>query len=143
MTAARAWTGADSLRLLALALLLAQGGIHLQQYEGPLNAVPTIGTLFVLNAVGAVAIALLIAGSRGIGARLGALAGLGLTLGALVSLAITRAGTLLNYSEPNLRAAVVLAAAVELAGVIALSAFLLAGRRDRVARLRVDWTRPA
>ena len=39
-------TAADGLRLVAVALLLVEGGIHLQQVEGPLNAVPTINTLF-------------------------------------------------------------------------------------------------
>jgi hypothetical protein len=61
MTGRRAWTTSDSLRVTAVALLLAEGAIHLQQYEGPLNAVPTINTLFVLNAIGAAAIALVLA----------------------------------------------------------------------------------
>lgn len=142
MTAPRAWTPSDGLRLLAVGLLLAEGAIHLQQYEGPLNAVPTINGLFVLNAVGAAGIALVLAGSRAHVAVLAALAGLGLTLGALVSLAITRAGTLFSYSEPTLRAAVGLAAIVELAVVFALVAFVLVRRRER-APARVDWTQPA
>lgn len=53
MSAPGRWSIADSVRLVAVALLLAQGAIHLQQYEGPISAVPTINTLFVLNAVGA------------------------------------------------------------------------------------------
>lgn len=146
MTGRPAWTGPDALRLVAVALLLAEGGIHLQQYEGPLNAVPTISTLFVLNAVAAGAIALALAGSRGLVSVLGSLAGLGLTLGALVSLAISRAGTLFEYSEPTLRAGVVFAAVVELALVLALAAFLLARRREvgsGRAAPRVDWTQTA
>ena len=51
MTRRPAWTAADALRALAVALLLVEGAIHLQQYVGPLNAVPTINTLFVLNAM--------------------------------------------------------------------------------------------
>jgi hypothetical protein len=143
MTGGRAWSPADGLRLLAIALLLAEGAIHLQQYEGPLNAVPTISTLFVLNAIGAAAIALMIAGSRNLVAILGSLAGIGLTLGALVSLAITRTGTLFDYSEPTLRPAVVYAAVVELAVVLALACFLLVRRREDSARPRVDWTSTA
>jgi hypothetical protein len=122
----RALGSAGGLRLLAVALLLVQGGIHLQQVEGPLTAVPTINTLFVLNAIGAAGIALVLAGSREWVALLGALAGLGLTLTALVSLAISRASTLFAYSEPTLRPAVTLAAIVELAVVIALAGFVLA-----------------
>jgi hypothetical protein len=106
VTGRRAWTPSDGLRLLAVALLLVEGAIHLQQYEGPLHAVPTINALFVLNALGAAGIGLVLAGSRGHVAVLGALAGLGLTLGALVSLAITRTGTPFSYSDPTLRAAV-------------------------------------
>jgi hypothetical protein len=137
-------TAADALRLVAVALLLVEGAIHLQQVEGPLNAVPTINTLFQLNAVGAAALALVLAGSRGFVAVLGSLAALGMTLGALVSLALSRAGTIFDYSEPTLRSAVVLAAIVELAVVLALAAFLLARRRETHAvSRRVDWTEPA
>lgn len=139
MTRRRQWTSSDALRLLAIALLLAEGAIHLQQYEGPLNAVPTIGTLFVLNAIGAAVLALALAGSRGLTAVLASFAALGLTLGALVSLAITRTGTLFDYSEPTLRAAVVSAAGVELAVVLALAAFVVARRREAIARPRIDW----
>ncbi|MGI8592917.1 MAG: hypothetical protein ACR2ML_00850 [Solirubrobacteraceae bacterium] len=143
MTRRPAWTLSDRLRLLAVALVLAEGAIHLQQYEGPLNAVPTINTLFVLNAVSASTIALMIAGSREVVAVLGALAGLAVTLGALVSLAISRASTLFDYSEPTLRTAVELAAMVELAAVLALAAFVLARRRETSANVRVDWNQTA
>jgi hypothetical protein len=137
------WQVSDAVRVLAVALLLVEGAIHLQQYEGPLHAVPTINALFVLNAVGAAVIALVLAGSRGYLAVLGALAAAGLTLGALVSLAITRAGTLFDYSEPTLRAAVIYAAAVEVAVVLALAVFLLMSLRESNARPRVNWTQPA
>jgi hypothetical protein len=140
MRARRPWTLSDALRLLAVTLLLAEGGIHLQQFEGPLNAVPTINALFVLNAVGAAGVALALAGSRGVVAILASLAALGLTIGALVSLAITRTGTLFDYSEPTLRTAVVLAAVIELAVVLAVAAFLIARLREDGAGARVDWT---
>ena len=139
----RAFGAADGLRLLAVALLLAEGAIHLQQVQGPLSAVPTINTLFALNAIAAAVIALVLAGSRQQVAVLGALAGIGLTLGALVSLAISRADTLFDYSEPTLRTAVTLAAAVELAAVLALAAFMLVrlpASRPAGAGTRVDWS---
>lgn len=125
MTRNKALGRVDWLRFLAVALLLVEGGIHLQQVQGPLNAVPTINRLFVLNAFGAAGVALVLAGARQRVAVLAALAGLGLTIGALVSLAITRHGTLFQYSEPTLRTAVALAAVVELAVVLALSAFIV------------------
>jgi hypothetical protein len=130
MTEWRALGSAGGLRLLAVALLVVEGAIHLQQVEGPLKAVPTISTLFVLNAVGAAGIALVLAGSREWVAVLGAVAGLGLTLTALVSLAISRASTLFAYSEPTLRPAVTLAALIELAAVFALAGFVLARLRQ-------------
>jgi hypothetical protein len=129
MTERRALRAAGGLRLLAVALLLAEGAVHLQQVEGPLKAVPTINTLFVLNAVGAAIVALVLAGSRERVAVLAALAGLSLTLTALVSLAISRASTLFAYSEPMLRPAVTLAALVEFAAVLALAGFVLARLR--------------
>ena len=130
MTDRGALRATGGLRLLAVALLLAEGAVHLQQVEGPLKAVPTINTLFVLNAVGAAAAALVLAGSRERVAVLAALAGLGLMLTALVSLAISRAGTLFAYSEPTLRPAVTLAALIELAAVLALTGFVLARLRQ-------------
>ncbi len=143
MNPARPWTLADGLRLLAVALLLAQGAIHLQQYEGPLHAVPTISTLFLLNAIGTATLALTLAGSRSGLAAVASMAGLAMTLGALVSLAISRTGTLFEYSEPTLRVAVVLSAMVELAVVLALAGFLVAHRRAETVSPRVNWTRPA
>lgn len=143
MTRSRAWTTADGLRVLAVALLLVEGGIHLQQYEGPLNAVPTINTLFILNAIGAAGIGIVLAGSRGFASVLAALAGLGLTIGALVSLAISRADVLFSYSEPTLRPAVTLAAFVELCVVLALAGFLVVRAGARVSTPRLDWSQPA
>jgi hypothetical protein len=118
-------TRADLVRYLAVVLLLVTGGIHLQQFEGPLRAVPTIGPLFVLNAVGAAVLALALAGVRGDLARLTALAATTMTLGDLAALAITRVTVLFDYSEPTLRPAVTLAAVVEVVAVAALGALVL------------------
>lgn len=119
----------DWLRYAAIALILVEGGIHLQQFEGPLNMVPTINALFVANAVTAGAIALVLAASRGTGSIAAALAGIGFTIGSLISLAISRTGTLFDFSEPTLRAAITLATVVELAAVVALSAYAVATLR--------------
>ena len=133
-------TRADLVRYLAIVLLLVTGGIHLQQFEGPLRPVPTIGPLFVLNAIGAAVLALLLAGVRGDLAKLAALGAIGTTLGDLVALAISRVTVLFDYSEPTLRPAVTLAAVVEVAAVAALGAILLMddgadpGVRPRAAR---------
>ena len=47
------WLVARGLGALAL---LAVGTIHLQQYLGPYSAIPTIGTLFLLNFAAAIVI---------------------------------------------------------------------------------------
>ena len=47
-----------ALRVLGALSLLAVGAVHLQQYDALYSAIPTIGTLFVLNFAGATAIGL-------------------------------------------------------------------------------------
>ncbi len=124
MTASPGARAGDGVRLGVIALILVEGGIHLQQYEGILHQVPTINTLFVLNAVGA---ALLALGLSITGDRLAILLALGvagMSVVALVSLAIARASVLFDYSEPTVRLAVTLSAFVELAAVLAAAAFV-------------------
>ena len=120
----------DRVRFLAIGLLLCEGGVHLQQYEGILHSVPTINTLFLLNAVSAGLIALALAASRDRVAILLALGAIGMTVVALVSLAVARASMLFNYSEPTLRFPVVFAALAELAAVLVASRFVAVRIRE-------------
>jgi hypothetical protein len=106
----------DRLRFLAIGLLQCEGGVHLQQYESFLHSVPTINTLFLLNAVSAALTALTLAASR--------------NSIALVSLAIARESVLFSYSEPTLRFPVLFAALVELATVLVASRFVAARIRE-------------
>ncbi|MDQ6803507.1 MAG: hypothetical protein M3065_00775 [Actinomycetota bacterium] len=124
MTGATELRRSDRLRFLAIGLLLCEGGVHLQQFESFLHSVPTINTLFLLNAVGAALIALALAASRDRVAILLALSAIGMTAVGLVSLAIARASVLFNYSEPTLRFPVLFAALVELATVLVASRFI-------------------
>ena len=117
-------TRADRLRFTAIALLLGEGLVHLQQYAGLLHSVPTINTLFLLNAIGAGLISLALAASRDRVAILLALGAIGMSVVALVSLAVARASVLFNYSEPTLRTPVVLAALLELGAVLVASGFV-------------------
>lgn len=126
-TQAPARASGDVARLTGGALTLAVGAIHLQQYAAVLADVPTIGVLFLLNAVGAGAIAIGLATPL---RRLAALGGIGLSAGALVSVAIALAGALFGYSEPDLRPAVALSILVEIGAVAALAAYLLRLRSD-------------
>src|SRR5947209_11583148 len=60
------------MRVLGALALLAVGGVHLQQYAGAdFKTVPTIGTLFLLNAIasGLVGLALLLPLERAVAAR--------------------------------------------------------------------------
>src|SRR5919197_5569229 len=71
------------LRVLGAMAVLAVGAVHLQQYVELYSAIPTIGTLFVLNFAGATAIGLglLAPLERMLGGRLGAAAAASLALG--------------------------------------------------------------
>jgi hypothetical protein len=120
----------DRIRFLAIGLLLCEGGVHLQQYESFLHSVPTINTLFLLNAVSAAVIALALAACRNEIAILLAISAIGMTVTGLVSLAIARQSVLFNYSEPTLRFPVLFAALVELATVLVASRFVALRLRE-------------
>lgn len=122
MTTSTRAAGGDILRYLGVAAILVVGGVHLQQYESFISEVPTIGTLFVLNAVGAAGVALGITAFRGKLAALAAAAGAGLSIGALVSIVIALNGTIFGYSEPTGRPSITIAIGAEIVSVIVLSA---------------------
>jgi hypothetical protein len=127
---------ADVLRYLGAVAILAVGAVHLQQYADFISDVPTIGMLFLLNGLGAGAIAILLATRR---APLGALAGIALSGGALVSIAISMSDHgLFDYSEPNLRSAVVIAIAAEAAAIVLLLAYLAIQRTPLPRASRLD-----
>ena len=99
-----------AVRALGALAVLAVGAIHLQQYFELYSAIPTIGTLFVLNFAGATAIgmAVLAPVEHLLGARLGAavvglmaLAGIGLAATAFVFLAISEHTPLFGFMEPG------------------------------------------
>jgi hypothetical protein len=123
-------------RVLGALALLAVGAIHLQQYFELYSEIPTIGTLFVLNFVGATVVGLgLLApverlpGRRG-GAALAllALAGIGQATTAFVFLMISERTPLFGFREPGYDPAAILASRIaEVATVVLLGAFL-AGR---------------
>ncbi len=121
----------DALRYAAVVAVLLVGGIHLQQYDSILKDVPTIGTLFILNAVGAAGIALAIAGLRGRALVLPALGGIALAGGAIVSVLIARYSSIFDYSEPTYRIAVVLSLVFEVAAVAILAAKVASRRNGR------------
>ena len=127
------WLGVRALGALAV---LAVGVIHLQQYFELYSAIPTIGTLFVLNFAGATAIGLGLLGpvEHLLGRRLGAtvvgllaLAGIGLAATAFVFLAISEHTPLFGFMEPGYDPTAILASRLaEGAAVLLLGGFLVA-----------------
>jgi hypothetical protein len=137
---ARRSAGRDTWRLASLSLrvagalsLLAVGAVHLQQYFTLYSSIPTIGTLFVLNFVGATAIGLgLLAPVERVVGRLGgalpallALGGVGLAATSFVFLFVSERTPLFGFMEPGYDPAAILASRVaEAVTVLFLGGFL-------------------
>jgi hypothetical protein len=126
------WVGA---RVLGALSLLAVGAVHLQQYFELYSEIPTIGTLFVLNFVGAtiVGVALLAPVERLLGRLGGAvlalltLAGVAQAATAFVFLWISERTPLFGFMEPGYDPEAILAARIaEIATVMLLAAFAVA-----------------
>ncbi|HEY7257166.1 MAG TPA: hypothetical protein VH476_10850 [Solirubrobacterales bacterium] len=137
----RTWLAVRALGALAV---LTVGAVHLQQYLKLYSAIPTIGTLFVLNfaAATAIGLGLLAPVERLLGRRFGylapsllALAGVGLAATAFVFLAISEQTPLFGFMEPGYDPTAILVSRIaEGATVALLGAYLaarLAGRADR------------
>jgi hypothetical protein len=117
-------------RLGALTLLVV-GAVHLQQYLGAdYNVVPTIGPLFLLNAIssGLVGFALLAPAQRLVSDKRAdlvsgvlAAAGVAIALGSLVALFISETGTLFGFAEDGYGTAIVIAIVAEAATVLLLA----------------------
>jgi hypothetical protein len=126
----RLWLAARALGALSL---LAVGAVHLQQYFELYSSIPTIGTLFVLNFVGAtvVGVGLLAPVERLLG-RLGgailallALAGIVQAATAFVFLFISERTPLFGFMEPGYDPGAILASRIaEIATVAFLGAFM-------------------
>ena len=136
------WWG-PAARFAGALSLLTVGAVHLQQYEFLYSAIPTIGTLFLLNFAGATLIGLgLLAPVERLLGRLGAVAVNLLALGgalqagaAFVFLLISERTPLFGFMEPGYDPPALMAARVaELVTVALLGGFLvarLAGRGSR------------
>lgn len=121
-----------ALYLGALAVL-ATGVVHIQQYYGnDYSTVPTIGTLFFLNFVGAVILVIgLVAPLRRLAGRYAdlvraafAVGAIGFAVLSLVSLFISEGSGLFGFQEHGYRMAIVLAIAAEAAAVVFLLIYL-------------------
>jgi hypothetical protein len=118
------------MRYLGAIALLGVGAVHLQQYIGAdYQAIPTIGTLFLLNAIGSgvVGAALLLPLERALNSRradsaIGVLALTASVIAAasLVALFISESGSLFGFSEDGYDTAIVVAIVTEAAVVMLL-----------------------
>jgi hypothetical protein len=145
----RARGGRPTLWLAARALgalsLLAVGAVHLQQYFKLYSGVPTIGTLFFLNFVGATIVGLgLLAPVERLFGRLGnaavtllALAGTAQAATAFVFLYISERTPLFGFQEPGYDPTAITTARIsEVATVVFLGAFLAARFLRRAPAIR-------
>jgi hypothetical protein len=125
----RLWLAA---RVLGALSLLAVGAVHLQQYVERYSSIPTIGTLFLLNFVGATLVGVgllapvehLLGRLRGGILALLALAGIVQAATAFVFLFISERTPLFGFMEPGYDPGAILAARIaEVATVVFLGAF--------------------
>jgi hypothetical protein len=119
-----------TLRWLGAFAILAIGAVHLQQYLTGYRSVPTIGTLFMLNAIsaGIVAIGLLAPLGRFLETRRAELtsgllagAGLGIAVGSLLALFVSESSSLFGFSEAGYSTPIVLAIIAEVLAVVLLA----------------------
>jgi hypothetical protein len=135
LTAGR-WSWWLTARALGAVATLAVGAVHLQQYLKLYSSVPTIGTLFVLNFVGAsvIGLALLAPLERLLGSAavaLVALAGIGLAATSFVFLLVSERTPLFGFREPGYDpSAIAFSRVAEVAAVVLLSAVLAHAARD-------------
>lgn len=111
--------------------LLAVGAVHLQQYYGDdYRVLPTIGPLFLLNAIsaGVVGLGLLLPIERLLKERIGeravgllALGAVAIAVGSLIALFIAETSILFGFSEDGYSTPVVIAIAAEVATTVLLT----------------------
>jgi hypothetical protein len=130
-------------RYLGALALLGVGIDHLEQYYVDFySAIPTIGTLFVLNFVSAavVAFGLIVPVERLAGRRsqavlaLFAIGGIGVAAGSLAGLLVSENGGLFGFMEQGYREAIVISIVLEVATMCLLALFVAAnGSATRTA----------
>jgi hypothetical protein len=135
-----AWT-----RYLGAVALLAVGLDHAEQFSiAHYAAIPTIGTLFVLNFVGATLIACgLAAPTERLPGRAGAIAlrllcagGIGVAAGSVAGLLVSESTGLFGFVENGYRPAIVLSIALDAASIALLGLHLRLGEAGAVEEVR-------
>jgi hypothetical protein len=134
-----------TMRRVGALTLLVVGGVHLQQYLAGYSGVTTIGTLFMLNAIGAavVAVGLLAPIERRLSERRADLAagllsatGASIAIGALVALFISESQPLFGFMEAGYSTPIVIAIVSEAITTILLVPVAAASLRKAASRDR-------
>jgi hypothetical protein len=141
LVAVRWLTVGQVARYLGAAALVGVGVAHIWQYSvDSYSVIPIIGTLFALNFASAVVVAVgLVAPLQRLSGRWGralltllAVGGVGIAVGSFAGLEVSETTGLFGFTESGYRGAIVLSIALEVATVVFLTAFLVAGwRRPR------------
>ena len=132
-----------AVRALGALSVLAMGAAHLQQYLKIYSAIPTIGTLFLLNFAGATVVGLgLLAPIERVLGRFGngvvallALGGIGQAATSFVFLLVAERTPLFGFQEPGYDPPAIMATrGAEIAAVVLLGGFLVARLANRLRR---------
>ena len=124
-------------RLLAAALLLTGGIVHLKLWNGGYRSIPRIGPLFLANFVGSIVLAGAVMVSRRAGVSV---AGMAFAGGSLVALILSRTVGLFGFSEMIWTPDAIKTLASEL-GAITTLGFALLLQSGHPARLQPRTTR--
>jgi hypothetical protein len=141
----RASAASGPLRRAGAVALLGVGAVHLEELTGDhYAAIPTIGTLFALNAAAAAAIAVALWAPVGrVAHALLAAAGIAVAAGSLVALVVSEQTTLFGFHETGWRTPIVLAVVFEAATVVLLGAAVMATSAESPPSRRPGDPRPA
>jgi hypothetical protein len=129
--------GRLSLRVLGAILILFVGADHYYEYSvDQYSVLPTIGTLFLLNFISAVVVALLLLAPlrrvfrrrSGTALQLAALSGFGIAATSLVALLASEHTKLFGFMESNYRPAIIVAIASEAAAAVVLALLFVVSR---------------
>jgi hypothetical protein len=127
-------------RVLGAILLLFVGADHFYEYSiDQYSALPTIGTLFLLNFIFATAIGLILLAPLGrlphrfggVVLRLAAISGSGIAATSLVALLVSEHAELFGFMESNYRPAIIVAIAAEAAAALVLALLFAITRGDK------------
>ncbi len=137
-----------SVRGLGAVLLLFVGADHYYEYSvDHYSALPTIGTLFLLNFISAVVVGLILLAPlrrivprfERIVVRLAALSGAGIAGTSLIALLVSEHTKLFGFMESNYRPAIIVAIALEASAAVILALLFAVSLADGRSTVPARW----